>query len=470
MITPVLFFMILWYDTTMKTQSSKNNRSQLILEGPMLKALLLLAMPILANNLIGTLYTLGDTYWVSRLGDVPVAAINFVWPVTFLTLSVAIGVSLAGGTIIAQHIGGGNPKKAQETAQQLYIFGIIFGIIAGLVGWFATPSILTWMNAPGALYTNSVVYLRILFIEMPFMFMMNIFFSINQAQGNTLRPTIVNGSSAVFNIILDPLFIFTFGLGIQGAAIATVLSKVPFALYGIYRMSHNTDIVHINPFDFKIHGKKMRQLIQIGFPASLGNSGVALGFIVLHSIIVDYGEFAVTALGIGNRINGLLFMPAQGIGAALATIVGQNLGANNIKRIKQAFYTALALSLTIVISMSIPVFIFSKQLVGIFSDTTEVLAMGSHYLRALSSTTWTFCFFYGSTGLFNGSGHTKYSMVIEAGRLWVFRLPLILLMANFTLLLEVGVWYSVGLSNLLAAMTAYALTFTGVWKHSKLSH
>lgn len=448
---------------------NKTDKSKLILEGPLLKAILLLALPILLNNLIGTLYSLGDTYWVSRLGDVPVAAINFVWPVTFLTLSLAIGVSLAGGTVIAQHIGAGRQAKANEAAQQLYVFGILFGITAGIAGWLLTPTILTLMNAPGELYANSVAYQRIMFIDMPFMFMMNIFFSINQAQGNTMTPTVVNGSSAILNIILDPIFIFTFGLGIEGAAIATVLSKVPFALYGIYRISLGMDLIKINPVNLKIHGKTMLQLVKIGIPASIGNSGVALGFIVLHAIIVDYGDFAVAGLGIGNRINGLLFMPAQGIGAALATIVGQNLGAGNIQRIRQAFYKSLGVSLGIVVILSTFVFIFARPLIGIFSTTPEVLDMGSHYLRVLSATTWTFCLFYNSTGMFNGSGHTKYSMVIEAGRLWVFRLPLILLFARFTSLNEAGVWYSIGLSNILSAAIAYALTFTGVWKRSKIN-
>jgi putative MATE family efflux protein len=450
---------------------SKNittSKQTMILQGSLYRALLTLAIPIMLNNLIGTFYNLGDAFWVSRLGDVQVAAISFVWPVSFLTFSIAMGMSIAGGTIISQYLGAGRPEDAKATAQQLYVFGIIFGIFSSIIGWILTPSILHLMNASDALYANSVNYLRILFLEMPFLFMMNIFFSMNQSQGDTLTPTLVNGSSAILNILLDPLFIFTFGWGIEGAAIATVFSKIPFALYGVYKMSHGMKQVHIHPFNLKIHGEKMRDLIRIGIPSSLGNSGVALGFIFLFSFIATYGDQAVAALGIGNRLNGLAFMPAVGIGAALSTITGQNMGAKNIPRIKEAFKKSIQLALISLTFTSLILWFFSRQLVGIFSSSPEVIQMGSLYLRALASTTWSISFFNCSIGLFNGAGHTRYSMFLEAGRLWVIRMPLILLMTQIPSLGQDGAWYAIGLSNIIAATIAFSLTFLGTWQKPRL--
>ncbi len=444
------------------------SKEQLILEGPLLRTILTLALPIILNNLIGSLYNIGDAYWVSRLGDIPLAAINFVWPVSFLTFSIAMGISVAGGSIVSQYIGAKKPEDARETAQQLYVFGIYFGLISSILGWIFTPTIIGWMNATGPLYENSVVYLRILFIEMPFLFLMNIFFSMNQAQGDTVTPTIVNGSSAVLNILMDPLFIFTFGLGIQGAAWATVLSKIPFALYGVYRMSHREGRVHIRPFDLRINKEKMSDLLRIGTPSSIGTSGVALGFIVLFAIFATYGDHALTAVGIGNRLNGFAFMPAIGIGAALSTITGQNLGAGNIQRIQKAFWTSLLIALTILSITCAILWIFSYELIGIFSKTPEVLEIGSFYLKILAMTTWTTSFFNCSIGLFNGSGHTKYSMFLEAGRLWLLRMPLIILLGMIPSIGVDGIWYSIGISNVIASALAFGLTFLGVWKRPAL--
>jgi len=265
------------------------SQKQLILTGSLSRAILTLALPIMLNNLIGTLYNLGDAFWVSKIGDVEVAAINFVWPVAFLTQSIVLGISIAGGSIISQYIGAAKGASAKDTAQQLYVFSILFGIISGIIGWFITPTIMELMHATGQLYENSVAYLRILFIEMPFLFILNIYFSINQAQGDTLTPTLVNGSSAILNIILDPLFIFTFNLGIEGAAIATVLSKVPFAIYGIYHMNRIGNTLQLQPFNMKVQWDKFIDLIRIGIPSSIGSASVAFGFMIMHVFLVDYG-------------------------------------------------------------------------------------------------------------------------------------------------------------------------------------
>jgi len=149
----------------MKAASQTRNMETLILEGSLYKAILTIALPIMLNNFISTLYNLGDAYWVSKLGDIPMAAINFVWPVSFLTFSIAMGISIAGGSIVSQYIGAKKTDEARETAQQLYIFGILFGIFSSVLGWLLTPTIITLMGATGDLYHNSVIYLKILFVD-----------------------------------------------------------------------------------------------------------------------------------------------------------------------------------------------------------------------------------------------------------------------------------------------------------------
>jgi len=161
-------------------------------------------------------------------------------------------------------------------------------------------------------------------------------------------------------------------------------------------------------------------------------------------------------------------MPAVGIGAALSTIVGQNLGANNLPRIKQAFRISLLWSFLFLCFTGGILWLFSTQLVGIFSSTSEVLSVGSYYLKILAITTWSISFFNCSIGLFNGSGHTSHSMFLEAGRLWVIRIPLIIGLAYIPFLKTDGILYAIGLSNIISGIIAYALTFTGVWKHAKI--
>ncbi len=212
----------------------------------------------------------------------------------------------------------------------------------------------------------------------------------------------------------------------------------------------------------------MNSLIRIGIPSSLGNSGVAFGFIILFSFVVHYGDSAVAALGIGNRLNSLAFMPAVGVGAALTTITGQNLGANQVDRVKKAYRISISLALLFLFCTSSIIWIFAPNLVRIFSTTEDVVYHGTFYLRALATTTWTIAFFNCSLGLLNGSGHTLYAMFLDAGRLWLIRIPLILLLGNLTSLGVFSVWIAISLSNPLAAILAFIIIKTGVWKTPKV--
>lgn len=436
-----------------------------IIEDSLHKSILTLAIPIILNNLISTLYNLGDAYWVSKLGDVEVAAVNFVWPVSSLTSAFAMGISVAGASIISQRIGAVQYKEANETAGQLFLFAVGFGIIASILGILGTPYLLHLMGARDELYRASADYLTILFTELTFLFIMNIYLSINQAQGDTLTPTILNASSAILNIVLDPLFIFTFKGGIKGAAIATVLSKVPFAIYCVYQLTRSKNIVQLNLRKLRFIPEKMKEIIVIGIPSSIGSSGVSIGFIILHYYVVGYGDLAMAALGIGNKLNSLAFMPATGIGAALSTITAQNLGANRLDRVKKAYKLSIMLALGMLIVTSSILWIFSRQLVDIFSNSEEVIEMGAFYLRTLAYTTWTIAFFNCALALFNGSGHTVYSMMLDIARLIAFRIPMILIFGK--LFPEWGVnviWYSVGLSNVVGALAGILLTLTNVWK------
>ncbi len=448
--------------------STMEKNRQLILKGSLVRAILTLAIPIMLNNLIQSLYNLGDAFWVSRIGDVQVAAVNFVWPVSFFTISFATGIAVAGAAMISQYIGANQIADANDTAQQLYIFALFFGIIACTFGMIFTPAIVKLMGAKGLLLSESILYLRIIFIQVPFLFMMNIFLAINQAQGDTITPLILNASSAILNILLDPIFIFVFNMGISGAAWATVLSMVPLSLFGIFRLSKGLNYIKIKPYDLRFNLQKMKMLIRIGIPSSLGSSGVAFGFIILFGFVVQYGDAAVAALGIGNRLNSLAFMPAIGVGAALTTITGQNLGANQVERVAKAYRISILLALIFLIMTSSILWFFAPNLVSIFSSTEEVIRHGTFYLRALAMTTWSISFFNCALGLLNGSGHTLHAMFLDASRLWLIRIPLIIILGNLTSLGATAVWYAISISNLVAATVAIILILTGVWKKTKV--
>ena len=445
-------------------ESSKKN---LILNGHMYKLIITLSLPIMINNLIQTLYNLADGVWVSKLGSVQFGATSFVWPVNFLFISLGIGLSIAGTSLLSQLIGASKYKEANKYASQLVAISLIASIIFAALGYILSPYIIKLMGGSGELGVYSNIYLKITFLDMPVTFLFFNYSSIMNAQGNTITPTILSGISAILNVVLDPIFIFTLNMGIAGAAIATLLSKAILAVVGIYMLFNSSMHIKLSFKNFKFDKEIIKKIVEVALPSSIGQSGSALGFIVLNSFIVSYGNATIAAFGMVNRITSLVSQPAMGIGAALTAIVGQNLGCNQIERVKEAFIKSMKLTIAF---GAIGCFILiwrDEQIINFFiqsRDSKEVISQGITYLQYISYSMPLMGIFSVLQGIFQGSGHTKYSMSMEIGRLWFVRLPMILLFKHFTSIGPSGIWFSMSFSNLIVCLYGFFMYKKDSWQ------
>lgn len=444
----------------------QNTNREKILRGNLKKTILTLALPIMLGNAIQTIYQVVDLFWVSRLadGDNAVAAINFVWPIIFVTIAFGIGINIAGTSIISQFTGLNREREARQVAGQLLSFSFVFSLTLGLLGFFWGRNLLMLTGAEGAMLELSWQFLKIIFAGMPTMFVFFAFQSIKQGQGDTLTPMILAGSSVVLNIILDPIFMFTLNMGISGAAWATVVSRALASFAGLYLIFATDNGLRVLPADLPFRLKILKKIVRVGLPAALGNSVEGLGFMVLNIFVLSFGSLTVAAFGIGNKINSLVLMPAMGIGMALAAIVGQNLGADQIDRATRAVIEAIKMAVLILAVGGGTLFFLAPLVVGIFTSDPVVLEQGIYYLRLISLSIPLMGIFQPFVGAFQGSGHTVTAMLITTGRLWGLRIPLILLLNNLTLLAEKSVWYAMAVSNLLICIVAFALFTRGHWK------
>ncbi len=441
-----------------------SEKRDLILNGKMTKVIFTLSGPIMLNNLIQTIYNLTDTYFVSKLGDTQVAAVQFVWPVIFFMMSLGLGISIAGTSLISQYTGSDDTKNATKIAGQIISFSIIFSIILGIIGGMLAPKIVETMGGKGLLLENASSFLRIIFFGMPTMFIFFAFNSIKQGQGDTITPMKFGALSVGLNIALDPIFIFVLNLGVSGAAIATVLSRGIFCIYAVYTLFTKTDGIHLNKELLIINKDVLNKVIKIGLPSSIGQSTAAFGFTILNIFIYSFGESTMTAFAIGNRINSLVLMPAMGIGNALATIVGQNLGADNIKRAKNAVKTSAVLTTIFLLAGGSILFVFAEHLVDLFTDSPIVLSQGTYYMRLIGAAMPLMGFFQIFIGTFQGSGHTVSAMILMMGRLWGIRIPLIIIFKNHTNLGSNSVWYAMILSNAIICIVGFGIYLTGRWQ------
>lgn len=451
----------------------KTEKTELILNGNIYKVLLTLSIPIMINSLIQTLYNLVDAVWVGKISSVHFAATSFVWPINFLFIAIGIGISIAGTSLLSQLVGGGKIQEAKEYSAQLIGASVILSIIFTIVGILVSPFIVKAMGAEGEFARLANLYLRITFLDLPFMFLYFNINSIMNAQGNTVTPTILSGISAIINVILDPIFIFTFGWGIAGAAWATVLSRAFLAFYGIKLIFNETNNIKPSFKGFKFNKDILLEIARVGLPASIGQIGASLGFMFLNGFIVSYGTATLAAFGMVNRVSSLVMQPAMGVGAALTAVIGQNLGANKPFRATEAFKKASNIALIIGVIGGLIIFIFNRQMVNFFiqsKDDPNVIIQSISYMKFVAFSMPLMGMFSVFQGIFQGSGNTKYSMAMEVGRLWLVRLPMILIFKHYTSFGSSGIWFAMVFSNFVVCLYGYWMYRKNGWKRKEFSN
>jgi putative MATE family efflux protein len=449
----------------------KTTKSELILKGNIYKVLMTLSAPIIINSLIQTLYNLVDGIWVSKISSVHFAATAFVWPVNFLFISVGMGLSIAGTSLLSQLVGNGDYERAKSYTSQLMVVTVLSSLVFTALGFFLTPYIVRLMGATGELASLGNVYLRITFLDLPFLF---VFFNINSimhAQGDTITPMILSAVSAILNVILDPIFIFTFNWGIAGAAWATLASRALLAMAGFFILFGKRNKLTPSFKGFSFHKGIIREIVAVGLPSTIGQSGASLGFIVLNSFIGSYGTATLAAYAMVNRITSLVMQPAMGIGQALTTIVGQNIGARQTERVKESFYKALILTVLIGVLGAAVLLVFDQPIIHFFMqsrDDLSVIELSLTYLFYVSLSMPLMGIFSVFAGLYQGTGNTKYSMSMEIGRLWFVRLPMILFFKHFTAWGSTGIWFSMSFSNLVVCLYGYWIFIRKGWQRNVL--
>ncbi len=452
----------------MKTKAKYN--TELILNGNMLHAILSIAIPVVINSFLQTMYNLTDTYWLGKIGTEQLAAINLVTPVQNIILNFGTGITVAGSVLVAQYIGAKDIENARSMANQIFACAMIFAFVMAGGCFVATPAIVSWLGADGATYQYGKTYLQVVVLDMPFLYTINIYNAIRQAQGDTVRPMLLNLLGIVINMILDPLLMVVFDLNVLGAALATLLAKLPSAVIAIIALTRKSEQVHLDLRHLHFEKEKLMSIFRVGLPTAIGGSTMQLGFLLMTKNVYKYGTAATAAYGVGNKINGLITLPATGIGSAVATIVGQNVGAKQLDRAEHGYKLSRNIC---VVFLFVGGMILSrppicKFLVSIFSSDTEVISLAADYLSIIAFWCWTNGIYNAGTGLFQGTGHTEVTMVVDITRIWVFRLLTLYICETVFHMGVRSIWYSVVISNGISAAILYVLYLMKVWKKPTL--
>lgn len=445
--------------------------TELILHGSLVRAVLSIAIPVVINSFLQTMYNMTDTYWLGKLGVDYLAAINLVSPVQSTVINFGSGVTVAGAVMISQYIGAGKAEMAKKIANQIFTVAMLFAVVCAMVIAVATPGIVRWMGADDDYFAHAVTYLRLVILDMPFLFMVNIYQSTRQAQGDTFTPMLLNFLGIGINMVLDPLLMLALHLNAAGAALATVFSKMVPACIGFFLLlPRPKEAICFDRRYLRPEIACLRDIVRIGLPTALGSSFMQFGFILMSRNVNAYGKMAMAAYGIGNKVNGLISLPSTGIGSAVSTITAQNMGAQQPERARRGYLLSMSM---VLVFLLVSGFILSRPAistaaVSIFSDEAEVIPLAADFLSIMAFWCWTNSIHDATRGLLQGSGHTFLPVAVDMTRLWVLRFATLWFCETVLHMGVRSVWYSVVVSNGLSSVMLLILYFTGIWRKNTI--
>jgi len=462
--------------------------------GSIWKNLLKLSIPIMLANLLQTFYNLTDTFWLGKLinGRDSVAVVGMSFPLVFFISSIGIGFSIAATSLSAQYKGANKIDEIKKIFAQYIILLGGFSIVFLVVSFYFIKDILLLINTPDHILSDASLYLSYILPGMIFMFVGMLYQSFSHGFGDTISPMKIQFISVGINILLDPILIFGIGfipsMGIKGAAMATLFSRLISAIIAVIFIFRRLHMIVPKLNEIVPDGKVMKTIIKVSLPSSIGMSMTSFGFVFLQGFVNSYDTVIMSAHTIGNRVTSLFMMPAMGLSQALASVVGQCLGAKKIERAKKSIKTTFVAIFAFLTPINLLIFIFGGYLIQFFVNDPDVISKGVRMFKILSVASFTFSIIHVYMGIFNGSGYTKYTMVFNTARLWVLRIPLVYILSGRVLDYSIfasdnfirrsleylalplkehsweALWWSMVISNFITLFFAILLYKRGKWE------
>jgi len=365
----------------LKSQRNKKSNLEDFIKNPN-QSLWKLALPMMFGMMIQTIYSIVDMIFVGMVGAESLTALAFNLPVLFFGLGLVFGLGSGVTTVIAQYIGSKEIDKANNTANQSILIGVVIGLLLTLIGLSFGKDILRFLGAPSNILPLAWDYFKIIVSAYVFIVMSIFFRSILSGEGDMKTPMIVGGFGTILNIFLDPLFIFYLNMGIQGAALATIVSQIFVALIFTYLIIiKQSSFIKISFNSYKFSYKIFLKIIQIGLPASFSMIIMSIGGASFNRILVTFSSEAVAAFQIGIRLDHIFLIPSISISTSVVTLVGMFYGAKKIDLVKKVTFYAIRSTILIAILIGLLFYIFSNSVVSIFSDNENIQKISSQYLR-----------------------------------------------------------------------------------------
>jgi putative MATE family efflux protein len=463
--TPKITFLSKFWSIIKK---SLNGEEQDYTKGSIDIAIVLLAIPMILEMMMESLFAVADIFFVSKISDKAVATVGLTESVLTLIYSIGIGLSAAATAIVARRIGEGDKRSAAQAAAQVIILAVVISLLIAIPGFFYARDLLLFMAKDPAVAESGYKFTRIMLtcnLPILLLWMLNgIFRGAGDASTSMRALWIANG----VNLVLDPIFIFGFGpveaMGVTGAAMATTIGRSVGVIYQLWQLFGVGKIIKINLSDLKPNGEIIKRLVNIG-AGSTGQYLIAsASWIFVMWILAQIGTSVTAGYTIAIRIIIFTILPSWGMANAAATLVGQNLGANQPERAEKSVWRTAFLNMIFMAIVGVIYLIWAPFFIRLFSSDPEIVHSGALALRILAGG----YVFYGYGMILaqslNGAGDTKTPTILNFIFFWLIETPLAYFLALQLNWGQTGVYYSIVIAESLLAVAAILVFKRGKWK------
>lgn len=410
-------------------------------EGPISGKIIKFAVPLFLGNLFQQLYNTADSLIVSNhLGPLALGAVSATAMLIFLLIGFFQGLSMGAGVLISQFFGAEDYRNMRRAIHTNLLFSVAVGIFLSVAGVLVSPMILRWMSTPDSIYRGALEYIQVYFAGALSMVMYNACMSIMQAVGDSKHPLYYLIISSVANVVLDLLFISSFGWGVWSAAFATVISQFISVVLCLVRLFRSKDESRISLKELKPDFRMLWMIIRYGFPSGVQNSIIAIANVVVQSNINHFGDMAVAGCGAYSKIEGFAFLPITSFTAAISTFVGQNMGAKNYKRADKGARFGVLVSMGLAEIIGILFFLFAPIIIMAFTRDPEAVAFGVDKARVCSLFYCLLAASHSFSAVLRGAGKALVPMITMLSIWCVIRVSFLVVMVPITESIAVVNW------------------------------
>jgi putative MATE family efflux protein len=440
--------------------------------GSLNRAILLLAVPMVLEMVLESLFAVVDVFWVGRLGANAVAAVGLTESMLTLVFSVAMGLSLSTTAMVARRIGEKDPEGAAVAGVQAIALGFFVSLAIGIPCFIFAPNLLRLMGASPEIVAMGSGYTRICLggsFAVLLLFLNNAIF---RGAGDAAIAMRLLWVSNIINLILDPCLIFGWGpfprLGVTGAALATLTGRSIGVLYQFYRLMRGTERIRILSSQVRLSWDVLMRLIRVSLTGILQFAIAHTSWIGLVRIVSIFGAAALAGYTIAIRIVIFVILPSWGLSNAAATLVGQNLGAGQSDRAEKAVWRTGLYNVIFLGAVGLVFIFFPEPIVRLFTHDPTVVPLGAACLRIVSYGNLGYAYFMVMMQAFNGAGDTITPTIVNFFGFWLFEIPLAYWLALPLHLHSNGVFASIAIAESSMAAVSAILFRQGRWKKKKI--